>query len=119
MTTNPWALSVIVAMAAIGCASAPRPDARLASSEGAVRSAEELGAKDVPAAALHLELAREERATGVALVDDGKNHQGELFLISAEADAELAVALTRENTAKLEAEKARIELGKIQKKAPQ
>ncbi len=105
-----------IAATAFACGGAPRPDARLASSEGAVKSAEELGAKNVPEAALHLKLAQEERATGVNLVNDGKNHQGEIFLISAEADAELAVAMTRANTAKVEAEKARVKLAETQKK---
>src|SRR5581483_10321584 len=64
---------------------------------GAIRAAEEIGAARSPAAALHLELAKEqfEHARKLTKPDDGPL-AGRL-LLRAQADAELALALVRED----------------------
>lgn len=61
----------------------------------AIRSAEEVGAAGVPEAALHLQLAKEEIATAHTLNAAGNAEQANSWLLRAEADAELAVALSR------------------------
>lgn len=82
---------------AVGCASTPAPTTeRLASAKAAVRSARELGASSVPAAALHVKLAEEQIQRANKLVKDGENERAEALLQRAAADAEVAVALTRE-----------------------
>jgi hypothetical protein len=91
----------------------------MASSEGAIRGAEEVGAKTNPRASLHLKLAQEERAKGLALVKDGDNKEGELMLQRSEADAELAVALSRETAAKADADKTLDQVQELKKKAAQ
>jgi hypothetical protein len=78
----------------------------MASSEGAIRGAQEAGAQNVPAATLYLKLAEEEREKALALVKDDKNHRAEFMLARSEADAELAVALARAASAQAEAAKA-------------
>ena len=108
----------LVALAACG-ASSPKPEARMASSEGAIRGAEEVGAKTDPRASLHLKLAQEEREKALALVKDGDNKQADLMLQRAEADAELAVALSRETAAKADAEKTLEQVQELKKKAAQ
>jgi hypothetical protein len=75
----------------------------MASSEGAIRGAQEAGAQSVPAATLYLQLAQEEREEALALVKDDKNHRAEYMLARSEADAELAVALARAASAQAEA----------------
>jgi regulator of protease activity HflC (stomatin/prohibitin superfamily) len=64
-------------------------------STAAIRSAQDLGAATVPQAALHLQLAQEEMKAAEALNAKGQQEEGKSLLLRAEADAELAVALSR------------------------
>ncbi len=115
-----WSFVTVLAIAALGCASAPKPEARIASSEGAIRGAEEAGANSVPEATLHVKLAQEQRQQALTLIKDGgDNHRAEMILARSEADAELAVALAREAEAKAEAAKAQEAVDALkQKEAP-
>lgn len=83
----------------MACASAPAPNDQLASAEASVRAAHELGAEAVPRAELHLKLAKEQVTQARKLAQDGENERANLVLTRARADAELALALTREATA--------------------
>jgi hypothetical protein len=89
-----------------GCASFPTPTDSMASANESVRGAEELGAEDVPQAALKLQLAREEIAKAKALVADGENEPAFYQALRASNDAELAIALVREDEARKVAEAA-------------
>lgn len=109
--------AIVVAAALAGCGSFPRPEARVASSEGSIRGAQEAGAQSVPEAALHLKLAQEERDKALALMKNGENERAEYMLMRSEADAELANALARENKAKQEAAQANDQLEATKKKA--
>jgi hypothetical protein len=91
----------------------------MASSEGAIRGAEEAGAQSVPAATLHLKLAEEQRELALALVKDDKNHRAEYMLARSEADAELAVALARAARAQAEATRATEQAQNLKSKAGQ
>ena len=102
---------------ASACGGMPKPEARVASSEGAIRGAEEAGAKSVPKAALHLKLAQEQREKALGLIKDGDNERAEFVLMRAEADAELALSLSREATAKAEAQKTLEQVQELKKKA--
>jgi hypothetical protein len=99
-------IAALVAAPLVACGSSPKPEARMASSEGAIRGAQEAGAQTVPEATLYLKLAEEEREKALELVKDDKNHQADYMLMRSEADAELAVALARAATAQAEADKA-------------
>ena len=96
-------LGALAAALLLACGHAPRPEAQMATSEGAIRGAQEAGAQNVPAATLYLKLAEEEREKALALVKDDKNHRAEYMLARSEADAELAVALARAASAQAEA----------------
>lgn len=100
--------SVIVgALFLVACGgSAPVPSDRLASAEAASRSAKELGAENEPKAALHLKLADEQIAQAKKLMADDDNKRADMVLQRANADAELAVMLAKEATAKSEADAA-------------
>lgn len=95
----------VLALAA--CASFPPPTNTVASSMAAVRSAEELGAADVPHAALQLQLAQEEVAKAKRLMADGEDERAYHMALRASSDAELAIVLTRESAARREAVEAR------------
>lgn len=89
-----------------GCASAPPPTARMASAESSVRAARELGANNVPKAQLHLKLANEEITKAKSLSNDGENERADGMLQRATADAELALALARQESSQTVAEQA-------------
>ena len=99
---------VILGGALVGtaCASFAPPTETLASSLASVRGAEELGAANVPPAALHLQLANEEIGSAKKLMANGDNEEAHYMALRAGNDAELAIALTREEHARNEAAKA-------------
>jgi hypothetical protein len=107
------ALATVGLMGAPGCAGYPVPSAKAASSEAAIRAAEETGSRDLPQAALHLKLAEEELQRGKALMRDNENQRAEYTLMRAEADAELAHALARAEKSKTQAAKAQDEVRAI------
>jgi hypothetical protein len=63
-----------------------------------MRAARELGAQAVPRAQLHLRLAQEQVTQARKLAEDGENERAASLLTRARADAELALALSREAT---------------------
>jgi hypothetical protein len=76
-----------------GCASAPVPNAKVASSEAAIRAAQETGSKNDPQAALHLKLAEEQLENAKGLIRGNDNKRASYVLMRSQADAELAIAL--------------------------
>jgi Domain of unknown function (DUF4398) len=87
-----------------GCGGAPLPADRLASAEAGIRGASEVGAQSVPEAALHLKMARDQVAQAKTLSREGDADRAATVLARAEADAELALALTRETAGRAEAD---------------
>ena len=88
------------------------------SSTAAIRSAEELGASNVPKASLHLQLAKEELAAASALNEKGEGEMPSSMLMRAEADAVLAIALSRADAEKNEAAAAMERVRKLQAENP-
>jgi uncharacterized protein HemY len=101
-------LSMLLLVAlALGCgASYPAPAAHLAEAQSAERSATELGAANQPKAQLHLQLAHEQIVAANAAMQNGDNESADRLLARARSDAELAIALTRAESAKVESQKA-------------
>jgi type IV pilus biogenesis protein CpaD/CtpE len=87
-----------------GCASAP--PLRTEASTSGIRAAEEAGAVNVPQASLHLQLAKEELELAKGLSAKGEKARAASMLLRAEADAELAVALSHGDAEKSEARAA-------------
>lgn len=97
----------IVSLLALGCgASQLPPTQQMADVQSATRSATELGANTDPAAQLHLKLAEEQMAQAKNAMNKDDNAGAERLLVRAKSDAELAVALMREDEAKQAATKA-------------
>jgi uncharacterized protein DUF4398 len=91
----------------VGCAaSAPALAQHLADAQSAEHSAAELGAANHPTAQLHLQLAREQIAAANAAIRNGDDESADRMLARARSDAELATALTREDGAIAESQKA-------------
>ena len=87
-----------------GCGSTPPINKEASTS--AIRAAEEVGASNVPSASLYLQLAKEELEHAQGLAATGDKDQAESMLQRAQADGELAVALSRGDADKTEAIKA-------------
>jgi type IV pilus biogenesis protein CpaD/CtpE len=79
---------------------------RTEASTSEIRAAEEAGAANVPQASLHLQLAKEELELAKGLAAKGEKKRAASMLLRAEADAELAVALSRGDAEKSEARAA-------------
>jgi hypothetical protein len=95
---------------AASCATAPAPapvaSLRAESSTGAIRAAEEVGAARTPAAALHLQLAKEQFEEARKTTHPNDRERADRLLMRAQADAELALALARSEADKVEAQQA-------------
>jgi len=77
----------------------PEPKQPLADAESASRSAREVGANAQPGAKLHAKLADEQIANAKELIAKGDNERASYVLLRARADAELSLALAREQNA--------------------
>jgi hypothetical protein len=101
-------ITVLLATAPLlaACASFLPPTQRLADAEAAGRSAREVGADAQPVAKLEVKLADEEIAQAKALMASGDNRRADFVLMRARADAELALALAREQNANVETQRA-------------
>ena len=93
---------VLFAVVIAGCGSSAVVLNKEASTS-AIRAAEEVGASDVAKASLYLQLAKEEVVNAQSLAEKGEKEQAESMLMRAQADGELAVALSRSDTDKKEA----------------
>jgi len=78
-------------------ASTPVPADKVTQTQAAIRAAEEVGAPNVPKAALHLKMARDQFQTAQGLIAEEENEQATLVIDRARVDAELALALARES----------------------
>jgi Domain of unknown function (DUF4398) len=99
-----WSFLAIFLVAA--CGGAPVPNDRVVSATAAVRGAEVGGANNNPQAALMLKHAKDGLAKAKALIADGDNEHADWVLRRAEADANLALYLSREASAKAQAQAA-------------
>ena len=96
------------------CGGSAAPSERLITAESAIRGAMEIGANpNPPRAALHLQLATEQVEKAKRYIADGMNERAELALRQAQADAELAIALARNEEMKQRAEAARSKIDRL------
>ena len=107
---------LLIGAAAIGCDKTP--SLHTEASTAAIRSAEDLGATDVPRASLHLQLAKEELEAATLLNTQGEPEQAKSMLLRAEADAELAIALSQADADKIAARAAMDRVIKLQSENP-
>lgn len=95
----------LVVIGLTSCATVQIPPERLEGSEASIRGAEELGASNVPAARLHVQLAKDQTEMARKMAADG-DERAVLVQARAEADAELALGLAREVAVHAEALRA-------------
>lgn len=108
MIRSQFRVSVLLLGLATACGgSMPAPTEHLADAQSAARSARELGAEQHPQARLSLQRAQDQIDLALAALAKDENQQADGLLIRARADAELAIAQTRENTANVGVQDAR------------
>ena len=112
------AAGLLISIAALGfvaaCGGGAPPSERLVNAEAAIRGAIEINANaSPPRAALHLQLAQEQVDKAKRYIADGFNQRAELALRQAQADAELAIALARNEEMKKRAEAARTKVDRL------
>jgi regulator of protease activity HflC (stomatin/prohibitin superfamily) len=100
------AVCILLAAAIAGCASGPVFNHGSQESKSAIRAAEEVGADKLPSAALYLQLAKEELERARVLAAEGDKERAASLLTRAEADAELAITLSHEQSEKMASVKA-------------
>jgi len=93
------------AACATACAASQPPTDRMTSAQAAVRAAHDVGAQKVPEAQLHVRLAEEQIRKARSLIDNGDNSRADLILQRANADAELGLALAREEATRDQAQR--------------
>jgi hypothetical protein len=93
---------------AFGCGGATMPPEKLASTEASLRAAQEVGADKVPKAELHVRLAKEELDAARKKSQDGNAEDADRLLDRARADADLALALSRQAEAEQTLERANV-----------
>ena len=105
-------LGLAMAMGLGGCATIPIPAYQLERSEASIRGAEEVGALGVPAAKLHLQLAKDQTLEAQKMAAHGDD-RAVLVMARAESDAELALGLAREAAVHGDAAKATEDLNAL------
>lgn len=95
MKLSQWLQRSAVVLSMTACAGSQAPAASSAAAQAAIRSAREVGAERDPTAALHLQYAREQFERAEQLSQRGDGEEAHRMLLRAQADAELAMAITR------------------------
>lgn len=103
------------ALSLSACAGAPAPKKQHMHTQSTLHAAQEMGANKDPDAKLHLQLAKEQLNEARKLMEKDENTKAKRVLARAEADADLAIALTREEQAEDEAQDAKEEIQKLRK----
>jgi hypothetical protein len=93
-------------LAGAGCAKTQAPHGQLATSQATLKAAEELKAGEVPKAALHLQMARDNTERAQKLMEKGNHDEALYALMRAQSDAELALILAKEAAAQKDAQTA-------------
>lgn len=90
-----------------GCSSGRQLPANYAPTQSAISAADAVGAKNDPRAALHLKMAKDQLVRAESYAKDGDEHEAALMLDRARTDAEVALMVTRELSAKAEADRVK------------
>lgn len=107
------ALSALIA----GCGGSALPPAKVTDAQASITAAAAVGAESNPQAALHLKMARDQLRQAQGLLADGKDREARLVLERAQADADVAMMLTREAQAAANVRKAQAEIEALQSRS--
>ena len=117
MSQRDFGAALFAALLLAACGGAAIPAEKLTSAKASIRGAHEVGAEQNPKAALHLKLARDQVARAERQIAEDENEEAALTLNQAQADAELALALTREHGERMQAEQAKARIAELRAQA--
>ena len=106
--------TALVTFSVVACGGSSLPPAKVADTQSSITAASAVGADQHPQAALHLKMARDQLKQAQGLIDDGKDDQAKLVLERADADAQVALMLTREAEASANVKKTQAEVNGLQ-----
>jgi hypothetical protein len=112
---SPVALSALLALLG-ACGGSTLPPAKSAETLASISAATAVGADNNPQGALHLKMARDQLKQAQTLSEDGNGEEAGLVIERAQADAELALVITREAQASNSLRKAQGEVEGLQNK---
>lgn len=112
------AATILFTTCAVACGGSSLPPAKVADTQSSISAAAAVGADQNPQAALHLKMARDQLTEAQALIDSGKNDDARLVLERADADAEVALMITREAQASDGVKKAQADVDALQNRNP-
>ena len=96
----------LVALASVGCGGSSLSVDTVAQPQAEIRAAEEAGAAQVPQAALHLKMAKDQLQQGDSLARKGDDDRASRAYARSKADAELSVLLARHAAIRAKAQQA-------------
>jgi len=111
--------SILFTTCVLACGGSSLPPAKVADTQSSISAAAAVGADQNPQAALHLKMARDQLSEAQGLIDSGKNDEARLVLERANADAEVALMITREAQASESVKKTQAEVNALQNDALQ
>lgn len=101
----------------LGCSSTQVPVNDIAKTEAAVRAANEVGAEKVPQAQLHLKMANDQIALAQRYLKSGDDADASAAYDRARYDAELALALAKEEQTRADAQAVREKVTQLRSSA--
>jgi hypothetical protein len=113
-TMNRFVTTALFAVSVVACGGSSLPPAKVVDTESSISAAAAVGADQNPQAALHLKMARDQLKQAQALIDDNKGDEARLVLERADADAQVALMITREAQANANVRKAKADVAALQ-----
>lgn len=110
--------TTLLTLSVVACGGTSLPPAKVADTQSSISAAAAVGADQNPQAALHLKMARDQLKQARDLVADGKDDQAQLVLERADADAAVALMITREAVASAGVKKTQGEVQALQNRTP-
>jgi len=106
--------TILFTTCVVACGGSSLPPAKVAETQSSISAAAAVGADQNPQAALHLKMARDQLSEAQVLIDSGKNDEARLVLERANADAEVALMITREAEAGAGVKKTQADVDALQ-----
>lgn len=104
---------------AVACGKAAVPTEKLADSRSAIRAAEEVGADKYTDSSIHLKLAKDRLSIAERLIREDEPGRASLYLSESQADADLALAMARNQEEQTAATHARDSVMELQVRTQQ
>ena len=110
--------TALVTVSVAACGGSSLPPAKAADTQAAISAAAAVGADQHPQAALHLKMARDQLKQAQDLISRDKDDQAKLVLERANADAEVALIITREAEASANLKKTQADVAALRNGTP-